>query len=228
MPKEARLIAAVLAVVVVIVGALVLFSGDDDSEVEASDTTASTSSSAASSTSAAPVSTGASQTTVTEETTQDTPAPSTEPDDGASGDTPAGSVGVKEVATWQTNIAPDEVRARFDAAESSEDKCVRLAALTSLPDLNVLPTLSQDDVDEYFTRWQELAKRTEADVDGEMQIRFTGAEDAMASVQKIVEANGGTFNQNAVDELIDDDGSELTQLLGFFALVAAQCPAPAA
>lgn len=240
MPKEARLIAAVLVVLAVIVGALVIFSGDDgDSEVNASDTTAA----ANPTTTAQPAPTGAdaaaettqatggdptdppAEATAPTVTTTEAPAAATQP---GAGQPSTGGVAVKDLASWQTQLTADTVRTRFDAADSDDDSCVALTALTSLPDLNVLPTLPEDEVQEYFTRWQSLAERTTPDVEGELKARFDRARLAMGSIEKIVNANGGTFNEDAVDELLGEDGGELTQLLAFFTLVADQCPPPAA
>ena len=236
MSKEARLIAAVVAVVVVIIGALVVFGGDDDTEVKASDTSAATGTDEApSSTTAEASTTSAAATSTTAgapDPGTDAPAdPSAPPSSKAGAPTVTvapGSVSINQAASWQGGLQADTVRSRFDAADASDDLCTRLVALTSLPDINSLPQYSKDDLAEYFARWQALAARTAPQTEGTMAQRLQAAQEALLTVQQIVNESGGTFNEAAVDQILGADGSELTQLLALFVLVADECPAPPA
>ncbi len=235
MSKEARLIAAVVAVVIVIVGALVVFGGDDDAEVQASDTSAAagsaaTSTSTSTSTSAPDASQAPEASTTTAAASPTTAAvPNTKaPAPEAPVETVApGSVSVSNTAPWQIRLSASTVRNRFDAAESSDDLCTQLVALTSLPDLNSLPSQSKDDLAEYFTRWQALAAKTAPTTEGTLAQRLRAAQDAMLTVEQTVNDNGGTFTEAAVDKLLGEDSSELTQLLALFVLAGDQCPTPA-
>nr|MBP7594641.1 hypothetical protein [Candidatus Microthrix sp.] len=180
MSKEARLIAAVVAVVIVIVGALVVFGGDDDAEVQASDTSAAAGSAATStSTSASDASQAPEASTTTAAASPTTAAvPNTKaPAPEAPVETVApGSVSVSNTAPWQIRLSASTVRNRFDAAESSDDLCTQLVALTSLPDLNSLPSQSKDDLAEYFTRWQALAAKTAPTTEGTLAQRLRAAQ----------------------------------------------------
>lgn len=233
MSKEARLIAAVVAVVVVIIGALVIFGGDDDTEVKASDTSAATGSDEApSSTTAEASTTPEASTTVAPDLGTEAPADPSAPPSSKAG-TPTvtvapGSVSINQAASWQGGLQADTVRSRFDAADASDDLCTRLVALTSLPDINSLPQYSKDDLAEYFARWQALADRTAPQTEGTMTDRLQAARAALLTVEQAVNESGGTFNEAAVDQILGADGSELTQLLALFVLVADECPAPPA
>lgn len=231
MSKEARLIAAVVAVVIVIVGALVVFGGDDGAEVQASDTSAAAGSAATSTSTSAPDASQAPEASTTTAAAPPTTAavPNTKaPAPEAPVETVApGSVSVSNTAPWQIRLSASTVRNRFDAAESSDDLCTQLVALTSLPDLNSLPSQSKDDLAEYFTRWQALAAKTAPTTEGTLAQRLRAAQDAMLTVEQTVNDNGGTFTEAAVDKLLGEDSSELTQLLALFVLAGDQCPTPA-
>ncbi len=227
MSKETRLIAAVAVIVVAIIGALLIFGGDDEGAVEVE-------ASATSAVDAVPL---------TSPSTTATPSPSTSAASatGVDGDTSPptttggpvptmapGTVSIQSVADWQGDVPADTVRSRFDDAESSSDVCTRLAALTSLPNLNSLSETSAPDLNEFFTRWQALADETVPMIDAPESQRLRAARSAMLTIEQIVNESGGTFNKAAVDQILGDDGSELTQLLALFVLVADQCPAPPA
>ncbi|MEZ5380252.1 MAG: hypothetical protein R2754_00495 [Microthrixaceae bacterium] len=140
----------------------------------------------------------------------------------------AGQPSVSDLATWQTDLPPSTVRDRFDAAEASNDRCVRLIALTSLPDLNDLPAQSKAEINEYFTRWQRLADLTQPQTNGLTAARLIEARNALKNIENTVNQNGGTFNEAAVDELLGGSSNDLETLLGFFTTVADECPGPAA
>lgn len=145
------------------------------------------------------------------------------PDDGGSS---AAVFGREDVAPWQDSLDAETVWARINKAESSDDVCVALVGLSSPPDLGVLAGMSETEVREYFTRWQALAETTAPDVDDELETEFNDARSAMTRIEETVDQNGGTFNEAVGDELLSDDLSEYTQLVGFFGLVADRCPAP--
>lgn len=246
MSKEGRLIAIVAAVVVAIVGALVVFSGgDDDGVVNASDTsapaTSSTSEPAATSTEP-PVTeappTSAPSTSAPGETTVNTTAPTSpaSPPEtggggnasgaGAGGDTGGEAPSVHDVAPWQTGLTPEVVRRRFDAAEASDDRCVRLVALSSIPDLNVLPAQPAADVTEYFSRWERLAETTQPQTDGDLAATLLEARSGHSGLKATVDKHGGTFSEAAIDELLGGSLTDLEKVLALFVAVANECPAP--
>lgn len=233
MSKETRLIAVVVAVVVLIVGGLVLFGGGDDAEVTSSDSTGTSTSTSTSTvdsepTTAAPTTNDESGPTTAagSDTNPDSSDPQATAPEGPVQTVAPGTVSINDAATWQGGLTVDTVRTRFDAAESSDDLCTHLVALTSLPDLNTLPTLSADELTEYFTRWQALATETLPNTDGKVSERLRAAQAALLTIEQTADDNGGTFNEATVDQVLGGDGSELTQLVALFVVVGDECPAP--
>lgn len=131
-----------------------------------------------------------------------------------------------KIAPWQVGASYDVVLARFDKAASGGTRCDSLVALTSLPDLKLLATLSRSELAEYFVGWQTTADQVEPQLSGQLLKEPGGARGTIEAVQERVDTSGGTIRSSAFVQFLSDNQNLLDDLLRFYGSVAQECPAP--
>jgi hypothetical protein len=131
-----------------------------------------------------------------------------------------------KIAPWQVGASYDVVLARFDKAASGGTRCDSLVALTSLPDLKLLATLSRSELAEYFVRWGATADQVEPQLSGQLLKELGGARGTIEAVQERVDTSGGTIRSSAFVQFLSDNQNLLDDLLRFYGSVAQECPAP--
>lgn len=132
-----------------------------------------------------------------------------------------------QIAPWQVNTSMEVAAERFTKAEATDDRCTRLAALSSLPDPRQLPSFTQAELSGYLTRWFALADRTTPQLDDSLATDLAGARAVYESAEDLAAANDGTLTEATVTQLLYGETGDITGLFQFSAATAQQCPPPA-